>query len=392
MFKRQLNPSGNEFLTGIQDSVVEDLLGRRLAHLDRRAISARLSGKGVLVTGAAGSVGSEICRQVAQYDPATIVGIDSAETPLFHLDREMRRGFPGVDFCPELGNIRDSRRLNEIVDRYRPLMFYHAAAYKHVRMAEAHVFEAVENNVLGTHHVLAAAAAHGAEDFVLLSSDKAVAPTSIMGATKRLAELLVLSTRVPCKCVSVRFGNVLGSSGSVLPIFLEQIENGGPVTVTDPEMQRYFMTAAEAAHLVLQAAVMGRGGETFLLDMGRPVKILDLARKLIRLCGLRPDEDIRIQFTGVGAGEKLYEDTHFDHEEILPTSHDNIKIFAGQGLSPERMAEHVAVLRQVCQERDLSGLMSSLRELVPDYQPSADVLRRAGLGGRRTAASASASL
>jgi FlaA1/EpsC-like NDP-sugar epimerase len=392
MFKRQSNPSGNAFLTGMQDSLVEDLLGRRLALLDRSAISARLSGKVVLVTGAAGSVGSEICRQVAHCDPATIVGIDSAETPLFHLDREMRRGFPGVDFCPELGNIRDSRRLNEIVDRYRPSSLYHAAAYKHVGMAEAHVFEAVETNVLGTHEVLAAAASHGSDDFVLLSSDKAVAPTSMMGATKRLAELLILSTRVPCKYVSVRFGNVLGSSGSVLPLFLEQIENGGPVTITDPKMQRYFMTAAEAAHLVLQAAAMGGGRETFLLDMGQPVKILDLARKLIRMCGLRPDEDIRIQFTGVGAGEKLCEETHFANEEILPTSHHNIKILASQGLSPERMAEHVAVLRRICRERDLSGLMNSLRELVPDYQPSREVLRRAGLGARRTAASASGTI
>jgi FlaA1/EpsC-like NDP-sugar epimerase len=369
---------GNGLATQIRDVAVEDLLGRTPVRLEHDRISAKLTGNTVLVTGAAGSIGSELCRQIARFNPRAIIGFEIAETALFHLDREMRQSFPNVSFYPEIGSIQNKQRLAEVLEQYRPSILYHAAAYKHVPMMETHVFEAVENNVFGTWNVALAAAHHGVEDFVMISSDKAVRPTNVMGATKRVAELLILELQNGgTKFVSVRFGNVLGSNGSVIPIFKQQIAAGGPVTVTHPEMRRYFMTIPEASQLVLQASTMGRGGEIFVLDMGAPVKIVDLARNLILLSGLRPDEDIKIEFTGVRPGEKLYEELNSMDEDTLPTPSEKIKIFTGNGVPSAGMEPYLEALRDICERRDVPGLVLTLKDLIHDYNPSAELLRRA---------------
>ena len=263
----------------------------------------------------------------------------------------MRQAFPQTPFYPEIGSIQNRARLDEVLRQYSPSVVYHAAAYKHVPMMEAHVFEAIENNVFGTYNVAMAAAEHGVEDFVMISSDKAVRPTNVMGATKRVAELLLLALQNGrTKYVAVRFGNVLGSNGSVIPIFKKQIAAGGPVTVTHPDMRRFFMTIPEACQLVLQAAVIGEGGQICVLDMGEPVKIVDLARNLILLSGLRPDEDIKIEFTGMRPGEKLYEELSTMLEDTAPTAHEKIRIFIGNGM-PEGDMLDVARLPA----RDLRG-------------------------------------
>jgi FlaA1/EpsC-like NDP-sugar epimerase len=379
----------NNLARQIRDVAVEDLLGRTPVRLDEDRIRARLEGKTVLVTGAAGSIGTELCRQIARFGPARIVGFEIAETPLFYLEREMRERFSLVPFCPEIGSIQNAARLQEVFAAYKPDVVYHAAAYKHVPMMEAHVFEAIENNVLGTRNVAVAAIESGASDFVLISSDKAVRPTSIMGATKRLAELLIQALPSGAtKFVSVRFGNVLGSSGSVIPIFKQQIAAGGPVTVTDREMRRYFMTIPESAQLVIQAASMGKGGEIFVLDMGEPVKIIDLARNLILLSGLRPDQDIKIQFIGIRPGEKLYEEINMQDEALAPTYHEKIRIFTGNGVAPEGMAEWVRRLETVSAQRNLGEMVLMLKEVAPEYNPSPATLRRLVYTARAMAATA----
>ena len=329
------------------------------------------------VTGAAGSIGSELCRQIARFQPAAIVAYDCAETALFYIDREMSESFPGLKFRPEIGDIRNLQRLNEVFAKYRPSILYHAAAYKHVPMMEAHVFEAVENNVIGTWNVAIAAAENGIADFVMISSDKAVRPTSVMGVTKRVAELLIHALQNGrTKYVSVRFGNVLGSNGSVIPLFKQQIAARKPVTVTHPDMRRYFMTIPEAAQLVIQASTMGNGGEIFVLDMGQPVRILDLANNLILLSGLRPGEDVKIVFTGIRPGEKLYEELAHLDEEMQPTFHQKIKNFATHSLPAHGALERIEKLRSLCTERKLSDIVLELKDLVIDYNPSAHLLRQ----------------
>jgi FlaA1/EpsC-like NDP-sugar epimerase len=357
----------------IRDVRLEDLLGRAPARLDSELIRARLSGRVVLVTGAGGSIGSELCRQIARYNPRALVGFDNAETALYQIDQEMREQFPDVPFYPEIGSIQNRRRLDEVFRDHRPASVYHAAAYKHVPMMEAHMFEAVENNVFGTRNVVRAAA--GVEDFVLVSSDKAVRSTNVMGATKRLAEL-ICSAAGP-KFRAVRFGNVLGSNGSVIPLFKRQIAAGGPVTVTHPEIRRFFMTIPEAAELVLQAAAMGLGGEIFVLDMGEPVRIQDLARNLILLSGLKPDVDIPIEFTGLRPGEKLYEEVNGIEEDTVSTGHSQIRVFTGRGASQETLSRSLEDLRRATEARDAAGVVLSLKELAPDYNPSSFLLRRA---------------
>lgn len=374
----------------MRDIAVEDLLSRSTIHLVEDGIRAKLSGKVIVVTGGGGSIGSELCRQIGRFEPRAVVAYDISETALFQLEHEMNRAAPHVPFRCEIGSIQNPQRVAEVFHRYRPAIVYHAAAYKHVPMMEAHLFEAVENNVLGTWNVATAAADYEIEDFVMISSDKAVRPTSIMGVTKRLSELLINSLHGRgTKYVSVRFGNVLGSNGSVVPLFKSQIAAGGPVTVTHPEMRRYFMTILEAVQLVLQASTMGRGGEIFVLDMGQPVKILDLAKNLILLSGRRPDADIRIQFTGVRAGEKLSEEISALEEDTVPTYHEKVKIFSGNGVPPEGMEPHIAVIRELCAIRDSKGLMSELATLVPEYTPSRQVVT-AFLGGAEAAVPMSA--
>ena len=361
----------------IREVAVEDLLGRTPVRLEEMQIRMTIENKVVFVTGAAGSIGSELCRQIARFNPAAIVGFEIAESPLFEIDREMRKAFPHIPFYPEIGSVQNRARLDEVLSQYRPSVIYHAAAYKHVPLMEAHVFEAVENNVFGTYNVAAAAIDHGVENFLMISSDKAVRPTNVMGATKRIAELLLLGLQNgSTQFVAVRFGNVLGSNGSVIPIFKKQIAAGGPVTVTHPDMRRYFMTIPEACQLVLQASAIGEGGQICVLDMGQPVKIVDLARNLILLSGLKPDYDIAIEFTGMRPGEKLYEELSTLLEDTVPTDHEKIRIFVGNGMPDGDVQTWLSSLRGICEARDTSHLVVALKELVPDYNPSTHLLRR----------------
>jgi FlaA1/EpsC-like NDP-sugar epimerase len=316
---------------------VADLLGRQSVHLDEGVIRESLENGTIMITGAAGSIGSELCRQVARFHPRRIVAFDQSESDLFYIHREMEGSHPGVQVLPQVGDIRDYDRVEEVIARNEVDAIFHAAAYKHVPMMENHVLEAVRNNVLGTRNVVYAAWRQRVGSFLLISSDKAVNPTNVMGATKRVAELIVSSMPLladggATKFVSVRFGNVLGSKGSVIPLFKEQIAQGGPVTVTHPEMRRYFMTIPEASQLVLQASTMGKGSEIFVLDMGQPMKIVDLARNMIQLSGKEPDVDIEIRFTGLRPGEKLYEELLIKGEDVLPTYHEKIKIFSSNRL------------------------------------------------------------
>jgi FlaA1/EpsC-like NDP-sugar epimerase len=361
----------------IREVAVEDLLGRNPVRLEVSRIRDALMGKVVLVTGAAGSIGSELCRQIARFQPAGIVGLEIAESPLFEIDREMKQRFPQVPFYPEIGNVQNRVRLDDVLYQYRPTIVYHAAAYKHVPLMETHVFEAVENNVLGTYNLAISAMKHGVEDFVLISSDKAVRPTNIMGTTKRVAELILLALQNGrTRYVAVRFGNVLGSNGSVIPIFKKQIAAGGPVTVTHPEMRRFFMTIPEACQLVLQASAVATGGQICVLDMGQPVKIVDLARNLILLSGLKPEKDIKIQFTGMRPGEKLYEELSTLLENTIPTEHEKVRIFVGNGVPEGNIHRWLDELRDLCAARDTGRLMVALKEVVLDYSPSAELLRR----------------
>jgi FlaA1/EpsC-like NDP-sugar epimerase len=371
---------GTELGKQIRDVAVEDLLGRKPVHLDLDRIRERIQGRVVMVTGAAGSIGSEICRQIAPFRPLAIVGFDEAETPLFHIDREMARRFPNVVFHPEIGSITRPDTLQRVMQHYRPSIIYHAAAYKHVPLMERHVFAAIETNIFGTWNVACAAAEQGVEDFVMISTDKAVRPTSMMGVTKRTAELLIraLQLKSGTKFVAVRFGNVLGSNGSVIPIFKEQIAAGGPVTVTHPEMRRYFMTIPEAAQLVLQAFSIGKGGEVFVLEMGEPVRIAELAENLILLSGLQPGQDIEIQYTGLRPGEKMFEELNLQDEHLIPTSHAKIRSYVGNhNRDVGQIKAFLLRLQQITEGQDVANLVLLLKELVPDYNPSSQLLETA---------------
>lgn len=364
----------------IREVAVEDLLGRKPVHLDLERIRERIQGRVVMVTGAAGSIGSEICRQIATFRPLAIVGLDQAETPLFHIDRELAKSFPHITFYPEIGSIANRATLNRVMQHYHPSILYHAAAYKHVPLMERHVFAAIETNIFGTWNVACAAAEHGVEDFVMISTDKAVRPTSMMGVTKRTAELLIraLQLKSGTKFVAVRFGNVLGSNGSVIPIFKEQIAAGGPVTVTHPEMRRYFMTIPEAAQLVLQAFSIGKGGEVFVLEMGEPVRIAELAENLILLSGLQPGQDIEIQYTGLRPGEKMFEELNLQDEHLIPTSHAKIRSYVGNHHRDVRQIKAFLLrLQQITEGQDVANVVLLLKELVPDYNPSSQLLETA---------------
>ncbi len=320
---------GQVSLSRIREVQIEDLLGREAVELDIDLIGSFLADKRVLVTGAGGSIGSELCRQACRFGPARLILLEQAENPLFDIHGELIRGRFSCEIVPVIADICDSRRVEQVFAEHRPEVVFHAAAHKHVPMMEWNPGEALKNNVFGTRKVADAADRHGAAAFVMISTDKAVNPTSVMGATKRVAELYIqaLGRRSATKFVAVRFGNVLGSAGSVIPVFKEQIRTGGPVTVTHPEMRRYFMTIPEACQLVMQSAAMGTGGEIFVLDMGEPVRIVDLARDLIRLSGFAVDE-IPIEFTGVRPGEKLFEELATTGENMDKTRHP--KIFIGR--------------------------------------------------------------
>ncbi len=362
---------GKLSVSQIKNVDIEDLLGREPVVLDEQGISGYLTGKRVLVTGAAGSIGSEICRQVAKFNPAKIILFDNAETPLFYVERELIGRFPNIPMIPVVADVRNRTRIEMVFDEFMPEVVFHAAAYKHVPMMEYNPVEAVTNNIVGTRKLADAAHRFKVSNFVMISTDKAVNPTNVMGASKRAAEIYVQSlARVSStKFTTVRFGNVLGSNGSVIPIFHEQISKGGPVTVTDPEVLRYFMTIPEATQLVIQAGCIGKGGEVFVLDMGEPVKILDLAEELIRLSGFIPYEDIDIVFTGLRPGEKLFEELLVEGEGVKPTTHKKIKIASAMTADLARVSLSLDCLHERACSSDILGIMEGLRELIPEYTP-----------------------
>ena len=364
---------GRVSVQSIREVSLDDLLGREPVSLEVDKIRGYLAGKRVLVTGAGGSIGSEICRQVARFGPQKIILFDNAETPLFFIEQELLKAAPDIRLVPIIGDIRFRARVEAIFDEFMPEVVFHAAAYKHVPMMEHNPAEAANNNVRGTKILADAADAFGAKHFVMISTDKAVNPTNVMGASKRAAELYVqtLSRRSKTHFVTVRFGNVLGSNGSVVPIFKEQIRHGGPVTVTHPEVTRYFMTIPEATQLVLQAGSMGRGGEIFLLDMGEPVRIVKLAEELIRLSGLRPYEDIDIAFTGLRPGEKLYEELLLDGEGIVPTSHGKIMVANSAPCDEQMLNQRLEELFLAARTMDLTGTVDLLHKIVPEFRKSA---------------------
>jgi FlaA1/EpsC-like NDP-sugar epimerase len=363
---------GNISISQIKNVEIDDLLGREPVVLNEDGIRHYLTDKNVLVSGAAGSIGSEICRQVARFMPERLILLDNAETPLFYIERELAASFPELRIVPVIGDVKNKEKIDLIFDEFSPDVVFHAAAYKHVSMMEYNPTEAISNNIGGTRVMADAAHRFGVRDFVMISSDKAVNPTNVMGASKRAAEIYVqaLSTRSSTNFTTVRFGNVLGSNGSVIPLFLEQIAKGGPVTVTDSKVVRYFMTIPEAAQLVLQAGCIGKGGDIFVLDMGEPVRILDLAEELIRLSGLVPYEDIDIVFTGLRPGEKLYEELLIDGEGMMPTSHKKIRIAAAVETDLMTVIAELNQLFRLADADDVMGIMHSLRKLVPEFTPS----------------------
>jgi FlaA1/EpsC-like NDP-sugar epimerase len=356
---------------------VEDVLGRTPVLLDTATIRKRLEDKTLLVTGAAGSIGSEIVRQTARHNPKSLVLFERSENDLFRICNELDDRFPSLHYIPVIGDILDVGTLREIFALYRPNSVFHAAAYKHVPMMEQNCFQAVVNNVFGTYNVALVARQFNVEDFVMLSSDKAVNPTNIMGVTKRVAELILLGLQHEnTRFVAVRFGNVLGSNGSVLPIFQQQVARGGPVTVTHPDAKRYFMTIPEAVQLVLQASTMGKGGEIFILDMGEPIRIHDLAQNVIRLCGLQPEIDIPIVFTGLRPGEKLVEELLIEGEGITRTWHEKIRVLSSAEVRFEQIRQWLDSLSALVEAKNMHGLVSKLSEIVPEYKPSEEVLSR----------------
>ena len=352
----------------LRDVDVADLLGREEIVLNTRAVSGYIAGECVLVTGGGGSIGSELVRQLCQVAPARIVIFDMYENDAYLLRNELLRTYDDIDIVVEIGNVCDRRRIEDVFAKYRPAAVFHAAAHKHVPLMEVCPREAVHNNVFGTLNTVRAADAFGASRFIFISTDKAVNPTSVMGATKRMGEMIVQHYATTSKTIftAVRFGNVLGSNGSVIPVFKRQIAEGGPVTVTHPDIERYFMTIPEASRLVIQAGGMAHGGEIFILDMGEPVKIVDLAKGLIQLAGLTPDVDIKIVFTGLREGEKMYEELLMDEESTLPTDNQSIMVSSGKDIGYREVSKKLEVLESSLDMTDEEAIRM-LEEVVPTY-------------------------
>ncbi len=373
-------PSMQEILSGqmsghLREVSIEDLLGRAPIKLDRKGIQAHLGGKRVLVTGGGGSIGSELCKQIAQFSVAELIVFERCEFNLYQIERALRRSFPGLRLSAILGDVTDEPAVGQVISRYRPEIIFHAAAYKHVPLLEHQVRQAVQNNVLGTFTVAEAAMAADVDEFVLISTDKAVAPENVMGATKRAAEVLVQSMNgvARTRFINVRFGNVLDSAGSVVPLFREQIRAGGPVTVTHPDVTRYFMTIPEACQLIMQAATVGKGGEIFVLDMGDPVKISYLAEQMIRLSGKRPGQDIKIEYIGLRPGEKLSEELFNDYEGPTPTEHSKLLLAHSLNVDYRMARKAVNELAEACRVVDEATILHKLKLLVPEYvQRTAD--------------------
>jgi FlaA1/EpsC-like NDP-sugar epimerase len=366
--------NGKVTVNGIREVAYRDLLGRDVIKLDQERIGATIQGKRVLVTGAAGSIGWELCRQVCRFRPESLVLYERAESPLYELELELKHRFQSVKIVPQLADIRDRQQLEKAFEASRPHVVFHAAAYKHVPMLELHPWKAVKNNICGTRNLIDVATKFAVERFVFVSTDKAVRPVNVMGATKRVAEMLVQGVNghgsSRSRFITVRFGNVVGSAGSVVPLFRKQIAAGGPVTVTHPEVTRYFMTIPEACQLILQAGAMGEGREIFILDMGTPVKIDDMARDLIRLSGYEPGVDIKIEYIGLRPGEKLYEELITDGEGIVPTTHEKIMVLEGTTCNPQLLNGNIDDLARLAHDQDVEKIKRKLQEIVPEYEPS----------------------
>ncbi len=361
----------------IREIKIEDLLGRAEININMNEIESALSGRTVLVTGAAGSIGSELCRQVAKFDVKRLILFDSAETPMHNIRLELEARFPELEFVPVVGDVRIRERVDMVYRVYQPSVVFHAAAYKHVPLMEENPCEAVLANVVGTRNVADLAVKYRVEKMVMISTDKAVNPTNIMGASKRLAEIYIQSLGLAIaegkvegatRFVTTRFGNVLGSNGSVIPRFREQIEKGGPVTVTHPEIIRYFMTIPEACRLVMEAATLGNGNEIFVFEMGEPVKIADLARRMIELAGLKVGEDIEIEYTGLRPGEKLYEEVLSTKENTIPTSNEKILVAKVCQYDYSEVAEKITKLSALAAQVDVPATVRLMKQIVPEYK------------------------
>ena len=362
--------TGEVSVSQLRDIEVEDLLGRDSIRVDLASIMGYVKDKVVLVTGGGGSIGSELCRQLAAHRPKQLIIVDIYENNAYDIQQELKSHYPELDLVVLIASVRSSTRMNYIFKTYKPQIVYHAAAHKHVPLMEDSPNEAIKNNVLGTWKTVQAADLYGTERFVLISTDKAVNPTNIMGASKRICEMIVQTYNKKSKTefVAVRFGNVLGSNGSVIPLFKKQIEEGGPVTVTHPDIIRYFMTIPEAVSLVLQAGAYAKGGEIFVLDMGEPVKILDLAENLIRLSGYKPGEDIMIEFTGLRPGEKLYEELLMEEEGLQDTENNLIHIGKPIEMDEDRFLRQLEELKEICLLEPVE-IRKKVREIVPTYVP-----------------------
>jgi FlaA1/EpsC-like NDP-sugar epimerase len=375
--------SGQVSINELREVSIEDILGRDPVSLDWEGIRCGLAGKTILVTGGGGSIGSELCRQIAVLEPARLVLLENSEYNLYALEMELANRFPGVQLAACLGDVRDAAKVEQVFFEQKPNVVFHAAAYKHVPLLETQLREALQNNVLGTRNVALAADRHGCSGFVLISTDKAVNPTNVMGASKRVAEIFCqnLNSHSDTRFITVRFGNVLGSAGSVVPLFRKQIQAGGPVTVTHPDMERYFMTIPEAAQLILQSAVLGRGGEIFVLDMGEPVKIQYLAEQMIRLSGKEPYKDINVVFTGLRPGEKLYEELFHEQEKLEHTEHGKIFLARHRKVGWDELNATLDEMQAACTAFNTSRLLELLTGLVPENRfESAESPAVAGTG------------
>lgn len=364
---------GKVSVRAIREVAYRDLLGREVIRLEEKRIGSYIEDGCIMVTGAGGSIGSELCRQICRFKPAVLLLYEQAESPLYDIDIELKKNFPDVRIIPLLADIRNRVHLTYAFKTYSPRVVFHAAAYKHVPMLEMHPWEAVTNNIIGTRNMIDFANQYHVDKFVQVSTDKAVRPANVMGASKRAAELLVQGQNAcdlsGTKFITVRFGNVVGSVGSVVPLFKKQIEKGGPVTVTHPDVIRYFMTIPEACQLILQAGAMGEGGEIFILDMGRPVRILDMAKDLIAFSGFEPNKDIKIEFIGLRPGEKLYEELITEGENIVPTQHQKIMVLRGQSCNQHMLNGNIEAIHRLARTQDANGIRLKLKEIVPEYMP-----------------------
>ena len=360
-------------MENFRDVEIEDLLGRDTVKLDNRKIGELIKDKVVLVTGGGGSIGSELCRQMVKYKPKTLVILDIYENNLYDIEQELKFNYPKVNIAAIVANVREKKRLNEIFEKFKPYLVFHAAAHKHVPLMETSPLEAIKNNVFGTYNVMNCADEYGTKRCILISTDKAVNPTNIMGATKRLCEMIIQAKNKESKTeyAAVRFGNVLGSNGSVIPLFKKQIKKGGPVTVTHKDITRFFMTIPEAVSLVLQAMSYAKGGEIFVLDMGEPVKIYDMAVNLIKLMGYEPNVDIPIKITGLRPGEKLYEEILMNEEGLEATKHEKIHVAEPSNITMKQLEKKLAILRKLLKynkNQDVEKIKSTMKKIVPTYK------------------------